>query len=225
MANIYFISYADEKYAEIQKKRTAEFAEKKYFDTQFMFTRDWLVKEPFYEEHKEILDAPRGGGFCCWKPYILLETIKTVEPGDIILYLDVSDEIKGDKDEFRKLLTDLTNEHDIVLTSGKYKNKQYTKNHVFEAMNATGPEFREAIQLECGIILLKASLNTYDLMTEYLYWCTQKDVIDDTLGAECPDFIDVRYDQSVLSIMAIQHDLFQTDTLRKYITCNVNQVE
>ena len=218
--NIYFISYADEKYDAIQRQRNKELKEIGYFDDIFTFTRGWLESCDFYKDNQKILDEPRGGGWCAWKSYILQQTLHAVEPGSIVLYADVLDKISGSKDDFRECLFDLTEDHDVVLTSGKYLNKQYTKHHTFLGMAADTKQFRDAIMIEAGIILLKKTLQVQDLIEEYVYYSTQKDLIDGTLGEECPEFIDVRWDQSILSIMAVRYNLYQTDRLRKYITCN-----
>src|SRR4051812_2932158 len=42
----------------------------------------------FYAENKAILDLPRGLGYWLWKPYIILETMKDLREGDVVVYAD-----------------------------------------------------------------------------------------------------------------------------------------
>src|ERR1700761_3561074 len=45
-----------------------------------------IKQTAFYTYNRTILDQPRGMGFWLWKPYILLEALKDVADGDIIIY-------------------------------------------------------------------------------------------------------------------------------------------
>jgi hypothetical protein len=34
----------------------------------------------FYQEHKQILDRNKGGGYWLWKPFIILEALRCSDP-------------------------------------------------------------------------------------------------------------------------------------------------
>ncbi|MGL5889875.1 MAG: hypothetical protein ACRC3B_08315, partial [Bacteroidia bacterium] len=51
-------------------------------------TRSDLEKTDFYKQYRFILDQPRGGGYWLWKPYYILETLKQMNEGDILVYAD-----------------------------------------------------------------------------------------------------------------------------------------
>jgi hypothetical protein len=55
-------------------------------DTILSWTRDKLKATDFYEQNRQILDRPRGGGYWLWKPYIILDALQKSDPGDVILY-------------------------------------------------------------------------------------------------------------------------------------------
>ena len=44
-------------------------------------------------KNKKILDAPKGIGYWLWKPFIILETMKNISEGDVIVYSDSGIEI------------------------------------------------------------------------------------------------------------------------------------
>ena len=57
-------------------------------DKIIALSRKDLVKTGFYQQHKSILDQPRGAGYWLWKPYYILETLKKLEENDILIYAD-----------------------------------------------------------------------------------------------------------------------------------------
>lgn len=50
----------------------------------------WLRRTPFYTLNRWIFDrAPQMGyGWCSWKPWLILETLKSMHDGDVLLYSD-----------------------------------------------------------------------------------------------------------------------------------------
>lgn len=50
----------------------------------------WLLTTPFYEMNRWIFERePKNHmGHCCWKPYIVMQEMKRLAQGDIVLYCD-----------------------------------------------------------------------------------------------------------------------------------------
>ena len=46
------------------------------------------INQDFYNKNKNILDLKLGAGYFLWKPYIIYETLKKINDGDIIFYVD-----------------------------------------------------------------------------------------------------------------------------------------
>src|ERR1700743_2779924 len=47
-----------------------------------------LEETAFYLENKGILHCRRGDGYWLWKPYIILEALKSADPDDVVVYWD-----------------------------------------------------------------------------------------------------------------------------------------
>jgi hypothetical protein len=48
----------------------------------FFYSDSWLKKTEYYKKNKFILDQERGGGFWCWKPYVIYETLNKLNNND-----------------------------------------------------------------------------------------------------------------------------------------------
>src|ERR1035437_835611 len=144
----YFITYSDQKY-ELHQKKLNEQAEK-IFDGVYGYNREWLIKTEFYLENKTILDEKRGAGYWLWKPYIILETFKNIEYGDIICYLDCGDTFKYNLINFLK--DNFKNETDSLLTLGVYAQRFWTKRDCFILMGCDNKNYHNQTQLEAGIL-------------------------------------------------------------------------
>ena len=86
--NWHLVSYADENFVEEQK-----FLHQTYKEgfIHHPYTRKNLVETEFYKENKDLLDQAKGAGWWLWKPYYILETLKSSETNDFIIYSDCGD--------------------------------------------------------------------------------------------------------------------------------------
>ena len=89
---INLVTYSNDKYKKQQQKLASQ--AKLVFDGVYVYGEKWLRKTNFYKKNKNILDEPRGAGYWLWKPYIILETFKQIDEGDVVLYIDSSDTFK-----------------------------------------------------------------------------------------------------------------------------------
>ncbi len=232
---LHLLTYADELYAPMQRKLVEHAASLGIFDSIKSQSREYLIQTDFYKENKYILDGKRGG-WCCWKPYYILETLKEMDEGDVLLYMDSADwidsmplEKEGKYSYFSYMRTEIFEkmlDNDILLTAGAFPNKQYTKRDVFVYMSADEPKYWDAIQLEAGVILIKNTQWSRDFIAEWLKYCCVSALITNDPNIcnlpNLPEFVDIRYDQSILSILQIKHEITPSDFIRKFITCNVN---
>jgi hypothetical protein len=60
---------------------------KDFFDVHHVFGPS-DISEYFYKKNQIILDQNRGAGYWLWKPYFIYETLKKINDGDIIFYVD-----------------------------------------------------------------------------------------------------------------------------------------
>lgn len=216
-----FITYSNDKFKDKQKDLTKQ--AENLFDKVIEYDPSDLHGTEFYEENKEILDQPQGAGYCLWKPYIILETLKGMDNGDVLFYLDSADTFTNDVLNFIEGHFSSDN-NQILLTSGGSPNKRWTKRDCFILMNCDSEKYHNHIQIEAGVIVLKKTDRVVTILNEWLEFCKNKHIVtfmDNVYGENFPEFKEHRYDQSVLTNLAIKHGLPINKLMRKFIKCNV----
>lgn len=79
------ISYSDEN-LKASLRHVGEQARKtKLFDDIILYTPEML---PNYIKHSPLMTYKRGGGYWCWKPAIIFETLQKFEEDTIVVYVD-----------------------------------------------------------------------------------------------------------------------------------------
>ena len=222
--NIHLCVYSNEKY-EVPRKALINLAESSgIFESIFEYDREWLEKTQFYLDNLQILGdlESKGDGWCLWKPFVMLESMGKIPSGDVLLYMDSSDTFFGDFDNF---LHAYFEENDILLTRGGNTNSKFTRRDTFFYMGCDRPIYWNSPQVEAGVIGMKKCEKSLIFLEEYLRYCRDPRII---MGGknECglknfPDYVDHRYDQSVLSILGIKNKIQPTEKIRPYIECNI----
>lgn len=222
--NTHFITYSDKNF-ERQRINIINYANNT-FDYTEGFTREQLVTTSFYNENKKLLDNNKGAGFWVWKPYIILEKLNSINENDIVFYLDCADvfanELSG---VLKKYFTDNDTDH-ILTYGGQNKQKWYTKKDAFYLMDCDNKKYHEHLQLEAGILCFKNTEKIRKIVEEWLFYCTNENIISDIEnihGNNYDGFIKHQSDQSVLTNLAIKYNLNINRILRNFVTCNVNQ--
>jgi hypothetical protein len=164
--------------------------------------------EDFVKENQKILSMRRGFGYWLWKPYIIIEELKKLQPDEILLYLD-----SGDKPE--KLLFDIINNHmlqnDNLFVNRGYKNGDWTKKDCFTLMNCDDEKYYNSVQLEAGIICLKNTDSNMDLLDDWFFYCKNEQILTDSPNKfnekNLDGFMDHRHDQSVLTNVVLKRNI------------------
>ena len=86
--NWHLVSYADENFVEQQK--FLHQTHKEGF-IHHPYSRKQLETTDFYKDNQKILDQSTGAGWWIWKPYYILETLKSIDEGDYVIYSDCGD--------------------------------------------------------------------------------------------------------------------------------------
>lgn len=226
MSQTYFITYADENYASQLNALTETAQSSDQFDNVIGYTRAELVKTEFYKKNKELLDAKPYAGWCAWKAFYILETLKKMQYGDVLLYIDAGD-IISNSEGLREFLLNKTkiDSLDLILTNGAYPNRQYTKRDAFVIMDCNSEHYYNAIQVEAGIIVAIKRNSTMNIVERWLQFCLDKRVITDEPNVcglpNFPEFIEGRADQSILSLIKEKYGIYSSDEMRRFVTCNV----
>ncbi len=72
----------------MQARHLADSAMNAGFDSAAVFGPQDIAGTAFYDRHSAVLNAKRGAGFWLWKPYLLLEQVRQLSPGECIMYSD-----------------------------------------------------------------------------------------------------------------------------------------
>jgi len=155
-------------------------------------------------ENPLIMAFPRGAGYWLWKPYIILDAIRSVPVGTPVLYTDVAVAYVADPAPLWSLLYI----DDIVLfeNSPGLLQRGWTKRHAFVRLNADTVEFWERRQLDAAFQLYRAGPRAIEFLEATRAAMRDPLVLIDTENdsaiEELEGFIAHRHDQSVLTIMA-----------------------
>ena len=161
----------------------------------------------FYTENKNILDAPKGVGYWLWKPYIILETMRKLEEGDVVVYSDCGIELIAPIDPLIRICKE---EQPVVLfANGNLVNSMWTKRDCFILMDCDHKKYWRANQCDAAFSLFRKSPQAIQFLNEWLQYGRDERIITgrpNTLGKKnLPDFIEHRWDQSILSLLAAKH--------------------
>ena len=170
------------------------------------------IDSNFKEKNKKIMESTRGGGYWLWKPYIINETLKTINDNDILFYLDSKYYFIEDFDE---LYSDYMKNNDVLVWKNKpnepiWYMKQFCKMDVILKYDMYDKIFNESAP-DCwgGAIMVKKTNNTVKFINEWLDMCCVYEDITDSVSKnpESKEFKEHRHDQSMLSILLYKYDI------------------
>lgn len=175
---------------------------------------DLIQKFPdFWSQHKDfILNSPRGFGYWLWKPFIMLETMKTLKEGDILVYIDCGCElnIKG-LDRFKEYLNTVKKNNSLLFhLEEKHTEWQWNKMDLISHLGMQDHKSLFLPQTVGGIQLHKCCKENIKFLEEYYNTCCKYNLIDDS-PSKIPNtsqFIEHRHDQSVASLLAKKYNYY-----------------
>ena len=173
---------------------------------------DFTVKDKIIEVYSDI--PSRGYGYWQWKSIILLDAMSKVDEGDIVAYIDSGNNIIHPLE----YVFDKCNENGIVLfdnrdshpTGDTHKNIEWTKRDCFVLMDCDTEMYHRAPQVDAAYQFYKKTPKVMEFLEEYAKYSKDKRVISDlpnTTGNNYPEFRDHRHDQSILSLLAVKHNI------------------
>ncbi len=171
---------------------------------------------PFYTNNKKILDQPKAMGYWLWKPYIILEAIKDLSEGDIVIYSDCGIEIVRELDPLIRICSE--QQPILLFANGNFLNAIWTKRDCFILMDCDNKSYWYDLQCDAAFILFRKSASSIQFLEEWLRCSTDERILVDlpnTCGKKnLPGFIEHRRDQSILSLLAhkFQIPLFRMPT-------------
>ena len=186
-------------------------------------TFDDLKDSEFFRENEYLLlrsrdevltDANklRKVGYWMWKPFIILETMKVVDDGDIVLYTDAGVSIIDNLDplyEIAKTAKDNRMLFEPSMIYGPHIHSMWTKRDCFILMGMDEPEYWQARMLHAAFSVWMKTQKNIEFLSEWQRYMTDPRVVTDepnTCGKpNFPDFAEHRYDQAVLSLLSLKY--------------------
>lgn len=159
-----------------------------------------------YARSPDLLADSKGYGWFSWKPWCILQTLEWhAEDGDVVVYCDAGTTVLADLRPLADSVRHATLFRLGAWETHDYSNEMWTKERALELMGASARQ-RRAIQVNAGIQAYRKTSETAAFVDEYLRWCKQREVVDETgmereLEAK-PGFQQHRHDQSVLSVLS-----------------------
>lgn len=163
-----------------------------------------IKRNPFYTKYRHILAQPRGAGYWLWKPFIILETLKQLSDEDVLIYLDCDVIVVKNL----SALCELCNADNPILlvTDHGHQNKTLTRRDCFYYLDCDNEKYYEAEQVWAGLQVYRKTQKSIKFVQEYLDLCCDERILGDGPNhcglPNIDGFIDHRYDQSVLSLLA-----------------------
>jgi uncharacterized protein YndB with AHSA1/START domain len=179
--------------------------------------REALERTTFYALHHGLLDAPRGSGYWLWKPFIVLDTLRQMAAGDLLIYADAGMDIVAD---LAPLFDICRTRADILLFAGHYDDvgapgpnicSKWTKRDCFVGLDCDASRYGDARMVDASLLVVRKTPRTVAFVREWLLWCCQRPLLSDDANVcglpDGPGFVAHRHDQSILSLLAVREDL------------------
>jgi hypothetical protein len=176
----------------------------------------WLMTTPFYQINNWLWHTDEdpafdhrnwGFGWCAWKPYMLMQEMKRLETGDLVLYTDADTYPIADLTP----IFELCGREGIVLFEAQgCPNKFWTRRDAYVVMGL-GEQAGEEIQA-CGRFSMfkKGDPRLEQFLAEWLTYATNREcqkLYRSSYTEEFPGFKRHSNEQSVLSLLAIKYGI------------------
>lgn len=177
MANI-FISYGDNRFEVSLSRIVRQAKHVGIFDRIIKYRPKDL---PDYIKSSPLFAFSKGGGFWCWKPYIIYHTLQNCKEGDIVFYCDAGCTLQKESSEW-KLYLQLMEKHNAIFFQyrdgleynwGVNKNKAAIKYWIKPStrlffLQYMSHDFLEYSKIMAGFMIFKRTKPSLIILDEWL---------------------------------------------------------
>jgi len=202
----YFVNFATPEFYGSQERlnKTAE----GYGFKAFSYTMEGIKGTNFYKRNKALLSEKKGAGYWSWKPYIVLDVMKRMKEGDLLVYCDSGLKLIGDPSDFAKLCK---RNKGILLFANESYSKHYTKRDCYILMGCDSEKYWRAHQANGGLQVYIKNAHSQKVLKEWLKYVQVPGIVNDSFNKcgkpNLSGFIQHSWDQSVLSNLAVKHGI------------------
>ena len=196
------------------------------------FNHNDFKKTEFYQEHIRITRQARGAGYWLWKPYYVLQELKALNEGDILVYCDSGVDIIDNLARLYEIAQDSA--QGIVLfknyqaaayfpkTTGMdysdynlnvevNKNKYWAKRDVFVLMGLDEERYWNSPQVDANFQVYRKCDASIQFVTEWLNDCCNEQIITDSPNQSGkPNFENMFahiHDQAIISLLSEKYSI------------------
>lgn len=199
------------------------------FDEIYMYDEKSLGKDFRKKWGRYLFPYARGYGYWAWKPYLLLDTMKKLEEGDLLLYVDLGCffNIRGKQ----RLLEyfDMVEKNSVGIVGFRsqeegynnmpetlYYDYEWTKGDTFDYFGVRADRsYTHTTQFEATVILFKKSAQSVAFIEEWLKVLDDDESLITDSPSRTPNFEgfrENRHDQSIYSLLAKKYKIGEIST-------------
>lgn len=205
---IVFTTFTSTGYEAARDRITSEVRACGRFDAVFTYNETQLTPELLASPTFKI---KKGLGHYSWKPDIIWQTLKKVNDGDIVVYLDAGCTVYSNK-EWDKYLEYLE-QYDILAFRLHQRNYNWTRKSVIDHFSSIiNSNWIDGFQFGANALIVKKSQAGLSFVTEWRDYMINRldlcgDVPETELNKEDPRLIENRYDQTILTALVYKYFL------------------
>ena len=200
-------------YSDIRMTKSAVLCEDSMFENAVDDTSCYSygdILSDFNSDNYSVLSREFGVGLYIWKPYIINHSLRNLDDGDILIYSDAGVEFINSVHHIIDRM-----DQDIWLFGNMFEHEHWCKKECLDMMNM-GYYWRHkdgrpfpGKQVQASVIFIHVSPFSRKFIKEWLLWCQMPGCIE----TECdpaiqhPQFKEHRWDQAILTNLAIKHDI------------------
>lgn len=175
----------------------------KYFEKGIAYSTSWMKETEFYKENMQMFQYRKYFGYFLWKPYIIIKTLNE-NPNSNVLYCDSNIRFTNFV-EFGKSYNELmSKQQSYFVEHQNFINRCWTKRDTFILMDSDSEYYWNSKQVWTPLMGFSKSLVIEHLLYEYLRYCKNPLIaseVENTLGANLPEFREHRWEQSIMSLL------------------------
>ncbi len=154
------------------------------------------IDRQFRKKHMDILSEKMGGGCWLWKPYIVCDALRKMNPGDYLFYLDSGALFRKSIIPFVSFME--THNIDMLCFTTPFAEEQWTKKTMIKKFYSDNDIDYKGLQIEATYYLVKKTGKIISFFEEWLKLCCVKENIDNS-GLDNGEHH--RNDQSIFSCL------------------------
>lgn len=207
--DIYFLSFADSKYAQTLDRIRKEAVDLAVFKDIYTWNETNL-ESSWLKNHKQFIYDfyYRGYGYWIWKSKVIEQTLDRIPEGSVLVYCDAGCTLKKEAISTLKYLC-----HQVRCWKGlgvlafylNYEESEWTKMDLMEYLHF---EDYSSPAVQSGVLFFKNSKDVRQLVKRWQEVCCMNHYkyVDDSpsLSPNKPNFKEHRHDQSILGILLKQ---------------------